>query len=150
MLVTVRHAEAQVEPHRPRRPSDAEIADVTQLGVSTVRSLRSAPQVTASLDAPVGDGVTPLVDLIADTHAIDPSEIAIAHEQHDDLSAMLQVLPDRHREVLVRRYGWDGRREESHKEIGRSLGVGEERSRQIERESLHRLRSISGSLALAA
>jgi RNA polymerase primary sigma factor len=149
-LAAVRRAQAQLDRTGPCPPTDAQIADLTQLSVETVRSLRTAAQVTASLDAPVADGATPLVDLIADTHAVDPSELAIAHEQHDDLSAMLRVLPDRHREVLVRRYGWDGRREESHKEIGRSLGVGEERSRQIERESLHRLRSISGSLALAA
>jgi RNA polymerase primary sigma factor len=149
-LAAVRRAEAQLERIGPGPATDAQIADLTQLSVETVRALRTAAQVTASLDAPVGDGTTPLVDLIADTHAVDPSEIAIAHEQHDDLSAMLRVLPDRHREVIVRRYGWGGRREESHKEIGQSLGVGEERSRQIERESLHRLRSISGTLALAA
>jgi RNA polymerase sigma factor (sigma-70 family) len=149
-LAAVRRAEAQLARVGPCPATDAQIADLTQLSVETVRALRTAAQVTASLDAPVGDGTTPLVELIADTHAVDPSEIAIAHEQHDDLSAMLRALPDRHREVLARRYGWGGRREESHKEIGRSLGVGEERSRQIERESLRRLRSISGSLALAA
>jgi DNA-directed RNA polymerase sigma subunit (sigma70/sigma32) len=52
--------------------------------------------------------------------------------------------------VLARRYGLNGSRVQSHKEIGRWLGVGEERSRQIERESLHRLRSISATSALAA
>jgi DNA-directed RNA polymerase sigma subunit (sigma70/sigma32) len=30
------------------------------------------------------------------------------------------------------------------------LGVGEERSRQLEREALHRLRSVAGGLAQAA
>jgi RNA polymerase primary sigma factor len=149
-LAAVRRAEAQLERLGPRQAADAQIADLTQLSVETVRSLRSAARVTASLDAPVGDGTTPLGDLIVDTHAVDPSEIAIAHEQHDDLSAMLRVLPERHREVLVRRYGWDARRVESHREIGRSLGLGEERTRQIERESLHRLRSISALLARAA
>ena len=149
-LAAVRRAEAQLERLAPRRAADAQIADLTHLSVETVRSLRTAAQGTASLDAPVGDGTTSLGELIVDTHAVDPSEIAIAHEQHDDLSAMLRVLPGRHREVLVRRYGWDGRRAESHKEIGRSLGLGEERSRQIERESLHRLRSMSETLARAA
>jgi DNA-directed RNA polymerase sigma subunit (sigma70/sigma32) len=87
---------------------------------------------------------------MADTRAVDPSESAIAHEQRDDVSAMLLFLPKRHREVLVRRYGWNGRRVQSHKEIGRRLGVGEERSRQLERESLHRLRSISAASPRAA
>ena len=107
-------------------------------------------QVVASLDEPVGEDATPLGDLIADTRAIDPSESAIAHEQHDQVWAMLRYLPKRHRDVLVRRYGLDGGGARSHEEIGRWLGVGEERSRQLERESLHRLRSIPATASLAA
>jgi DNA-directed RNA polymerase sigma subunit (sigma70/sigma32) len=94
--------------------------------------------------------MTPLGHLIADAGASDPSDSAIAHEERDRVSAMLLFLPKRHREVVVRRYGLNGNRVHSHKEIGRSLGVGEERSRQLEQESLHRLRSISETLARAA
>jgi RNA polymerase sigma factor (sigma-70 family) len=133
-----------------RRASDGEIADRTDLGVATVSTLRTAAHVTASLDQPVGEDTMPLADVIADTRAVDPSESAIAHEQHDTLAAMLALLPTRHRDVLVRRYGLDGHRVEGHKDIGLSLGIGEERSRQIERESLHRLRSIAATSALAA
>jgi DNA-directed RNA polymerase sigma subunit (sigma70/sigma32) len=149
-LATVRHAEAQIEPHRPRRASDAEIADLTQLSVSTVHWLRSAPQVTASLDEPVGEDEIVLGDLIADTRTVGPSEPAIAHEQRDEISAMLRLLPERHREVLVRRYGLNGSSVQSHREIGRWLGAGEERIRHLEHESLHRLRCISNRLVPAA
>jgi len=134
----------------PGPASDAEIAGLSQLSERTVRSLRSAAQVVASLDAPVGDAATPLGELVADARAVDPSAIAIAHEEHDGVAALLLLLPKRHREVLTRRYGLDGNRVESHDEIGRKLGVSEERSRQIERESLHRLRSISPTSARAA
>jgi RNA polymerase primary sigma factor len=149
-LAAVRRAETEIERLGSRRASDAQIADRTQLSAATVHVLRAAAQVTASLDEPVGEGTTALGDLIADTRAVDPSQTAIEHEQHDDVSAMLRLLPKRHREVLVRRYGLHGSSVQSHKEIGRSLGVGEERSRQIERESLHRLRSISETLPRAA
>jgi RNA polymerase primary sigma factor len=141
-LAAVRRAEAELERRDRRHAADADIADLTELSVETVRSLRTTAHVTASLDQPVGEHTTSLGDLIADPRAADPSEAAIAHEQHDHLSAMLRLLPQRHREVLVSRYGLDGSVAQSHKEIGRRLGVGEERSRQIERESLHRLRSI--------
>jgi RNA polymerase primary sigma factor len=149
-LAAVRRAEAQLERLGPRRASDAGIAELTELSANSVRSLRTAAHVVASLDEPVGEDTTPLGDLIADSRAIDPSESAIAHEQRDEISAMLQYLPKRHREVLVRRYGLNGSRVQSHKEIGRWLGLGEERSRQIERESLHRLRSISAPSLRAA
>jgi RNA polymerase sigma factor (sigma-70 family) len=143
----VRRAEEQLG---PGRASDAGIAELTQLSVRTVRSLRSAPHVVASLDEPVGDGTSALGDVLADSGAVDPSERAIAREQRDDVSALLRLLPQRHHEVLVRRYGLNGSRVHSHEEIGRRLGVGEERIRQLERESLNRLRSISATSALAA
>jgi DNA-directed RNA polymerase sigma subunit (sigma70/sigma32) len=52
--------------------------------------------------------------------------------------------------VLLRRYGLRGEEPEAHAEIGARLGVGEERSRQLEREALHRLRSLGDGRRLAA
>jgi DNA-directed RNA polymerase sigma subunit (sigma70/sigma32) len=63
---------------------------------------------------------------------------------------MLGTLPARHRDVILRRYGLRGDSPETHAEIGDRLGLGEERSRQLEREALHRLRSIGGEQRLAA
>lgn len=149
-LAAARRAEAELERIRRGSASDEAIAERTQLSLRTVRSLRAAARVTASLDEPVGDDATPLGDLVADERAVDPSESAIARESRRELSAMLRLLPERHREVIIRRYGLNDGRAQSHEEIGQWLGVGEERSRQIEREALHRLRSIAARLALAA
>jgi DNA-directed RNA polymerase sigma subunit (sigma70/sigma32) len=41
-------------------------------------------------------------------------------------------------------------RAESHEEIGARLGVGAKRSRQLEQEALHRLRSVASEPALRA
>jgi len=149
-LAAVRRAEATLKRLGPGRASDAEIAQLTELSIGTVRSLRAAAQVTVSLDEPVGEDTTPLGDLIADRAGVDPADTAIAHEQRDRVWAMLRLLPKRHRDVLVRRYGLIGGRAQSHAEIGRALGVGEERSRQLERESLHRLRAVAETAARAA
>jgi RNA polymerase sigma factor (sigma-70 family) len=149
-LAAVRRVEAELERIEPRRASDAAIAEHTQLSVTTVRSLREAARVTASLDEPVGEDATPLGDLLADERVRDPVESAIAHESRDEVSSMLRLLPERHREVIVRRYGFSGNGVETHEQIGERLGVGEERSRQVEREALHRLRSIAGASARAA
>jgi RNA polymerase primary sigma factor len=149
-LAAVRRAETELERNGPRRASDAEIAERAELSAATVRSLRGTARVTASLDEPVGDDATPLGDLVADESAVDPSESAIARENHYEVSAMLCLLPERHREVLVRRYGLNDRHAQSHEKIGEWLGVGAERSRQLEREAIHRLRSIATSSARAA
>jgi RNA polymerase primary sigma factor len=149
-LTAVRRAEVELRQIGTRSASDAEIARHTGLGVATVRSLRDAARVTASLDTPVGEDATPLVDLLADERIVDPTESAIAREDCDEISAMLRLLPERHREVLIRRYGLNDTDAQSHKEIGKCLGVGQERSRQIEREAIHRLRSITATSPRAA
>jgi RNA polymerase primary sigma factor len=149
-LAAVRRAETELARIRPGGASDAEIAARTELSVTTVRSLRDAARVSASLDQPVGEDTTPLGDLVADERAVDPTERAIAHEDRREVAAMLQLLPERHQEVLVRRYGLRNHRAQSHVEIGEWLGVGEERSRQIERDALHRLRSIAATSKRAA
>jgi RNA polymerase primary sigma factor len=116
------------------------------------RSILDAPprkagredRVTVSLDQAVGQGGTCLGDLLADENGVDPSEDAITREEREWVSTMLRLLPPRHREVIVRRYGLGDALVQSHAQIGEFLGVGEERSRQLEREALNRLRSVAG------
>jgi RNA polymerase primary sigma factor len=141
----VRHAEAELDRSAQRSHSDAEIADRTGLSVATVRSVRGAAQVTASLDAPTGTGATPAGAQLADHRVADPAEAVIAREHRGELAALLRLLPGRHRDVLIRRYGLNGHAIHTHEEIGARLGVGEDRSRQLEREALNRLRSIVGA-----
>jgi len=109
-----------------------------------VRSVRGAARVTASLDAPIGTGATRAVAQMADHRVADPAEAVIAREHRGEIAGLLRLLPGRHREVLIRRYGLNGHGVQTHEQIGAWLGVGGDRSRQLEREALSRLRSILG------
>jgi RNA polymerase primary sigma factor len=149
-LSAVRRAEAELGHKGLGRARAEAIAERTGLSTQTVQSLRRTARVTASLDAPIRDDFTALGDLVADESAEDPCECAIGHEEKREVSSMLRLLPTRHREVVVRRYGLDQNQAQTHEEIGRSLGVCDERSRQIEREALHRLRTIASPGAQAA
>jgi DNA-directed RNA polymerase sigma subunit (sigma70/sigma32) len=106
--------------------------------------------VSASLDAPVGGDATALGELIAGSDGSEVGETVDAAETRRNLWAMLRLLPARHRDVLVRRYGLAGGRAHSHEEIAARLGVGVERSRQLEHEALHRLRDLATSTRFAA
>jgi RNA polymerase primary sigma factor len=131
-------------------PTAEAISERAGLSVKRVRELRGAPRVTASLDEQVGEDGAPLAEFVADPEAVDPWRHVEEHDTRRQLGSMLRMLPHRHRTVLVRRYGLVDDRAQSHAEIGRSLGVGEERSRQLEREALHRLRALGGGQRLAA
>jgi RNA polymerase primary sigma factor len=149
-LAAVRRAERELERLARGSPSTEAIAERTGFSVRCVQALREAASVTASLDEPVGEDGSALGDLIADRQAVDPWRHTDERETYRQLWSMVGMLPDRHREVLLRRYGLRGKKPETHAEIGARLGVGEERSRQLEREALHRLRSLGDGRRLAA
>jgi len=148
-LAEIRSAESELRRSGAGKATIHAIAERTGLSVDRVRVLQRAAQVTASLDDEVGEDGTPLHEFVSDPDAVDPWQHVDGEATRRQLSSMLKLLPRRHREVLVRRYGIDGQGGASHAEIGASLGVGEERSRQLEREALHRLRELGGGRRVA-
>ena len=148
-LAAIARAESELdELHHGASPAEA-IAERTGLSARRIRALRDAARVTASLDQQVGDDGTPLSDLVADTGAADPWLRLDEEETRRQVWSLLRLLPKRHREIVVRRYGLHGEPPETHAEIAAGLDVGQERSRQLEREALHRLRHL-GREPLAA
>jgi RNA polymerase sigma factor (sigma-70 family) len=131
-------------------PTDEAIARRAGINQATVSVLRAAPHISASLDQPVDDGSAALGELLADPTAPDAVSLAERGETRRQLWAVLRLLPERHRQVLARRYGLLGDRVQTHKEIGAWLAVSEERSRQLEREALHRLRELGDRVPRAA
>jgi RNA polymerase primary sigma factor len=140
-LAAVRRAEEELA--RVGVASDAAVGRRAGVAPGTVTSLRCAGRVTASLDVQIGDRGTSLRELIVDSTAVDPVERAIARERRREVAYLVRHLPARHREVVVRHFGLGDGEPQSHQQIGASIGVGEERSRQIEREALRRLRCLA-------
>jgi RNA polymerase primary sigma factor len=143
-LAEIRNAESELRRSGDGKATIHAIAERTGLSGDRVRVLQRAAHVTVSLDDGVGDDLTPLYEFVSDPDAVDPWQHVDGEATRRQLSSMLKLLPRRHREVLVRRYDIDGQGGASHAEIGASLGVGEQRSRQLEREALHRLRELGG------
>jgi RNA polymerase primary sigma factor len=149
-IAAIGRAETELQRLEHGRATNEDIAHHTGLSVRTVTALRSAAHVTASLDQLVGEEATPLGDLIADRDAVDAWERTGERESRRQVRKMLRALPERHRDVLLRRYGLYGDHAQSHEQIAAWLGVGEERSRQLEREALHWLRELGGGRQRAA
>jgi RNA polymerase primary sigma factor len=148
-LAAVWRAEHELERCGTRHVSSEAIAARTGLGSSSVTALRTAGRVTASLEQPVGDDATQLGELLSDPESKDPAELACENEAVRELQTFLRLLPERHRQILIRRYGLGGGQGQSHRQVGSWLGVKQERSRQLEREALHRLRELASSSARA-
>ena len=141
-LAAVRRAEDDLRRLGDAVASDDAIAERAALSPHTVRGLREAPYVTASFDAPLGE-------LIADPDGETAFQRPERDESRREMCSRLNLLPARHREVLLRRYGLDRDDTQSHDEIAAGLGVGEARSRQLESQALHWLRSLTFSPAIS-
>ena len=114
-------------------------------------SPQGVARVTASLDEPVGEDGTALAELVADPDPVDPWRHVSRRETRRRLWSLLKILPKRHREVLVRRYGvLTGGEAQSHAQIAAALGIGPERSRQLEHAGLGRLRALAAGHEHAA
>jgi RNA polymerase primary sigma factor len=148
-IATIHRAKTELRADGDAATDDA-IAHRAGLSRRTVRGLHAVPHVSASLDETIGDDGRPLGELIADEHADDGWQSVEDRETRRHLCSTLQLLPARHREVLQRHYGLRGHSEETHAQIAATLGVGEERSRQLEHQALHWLRELDGRLQLAA
>jgi RNA polymerase primary sigma factor len=145
-LAAVRRADHELKRSGTRHVSSEAIAARTGLRPSSITTLRTAGRVTASLDQPIGDDATQLGDLLSDPERRDPADVACENEAARELQTLLRLLPERHRQVLIRRYGLGGSQRQSHQQVGSWLGVKEERSRQLEREALHWIREIASPI----
>lgn len=139
----VRQAEALVSGTSQRAASIEEIVKVTSLSPSAILAARQYTHVAAPLDKAVSEGGLTVSERLADDRVEDPIERLIADEDASDLVRWLALLPARHRDVLQRRYGLAGHRPQSYHQIGRDLGLGEDRCRQLEREALQRVRAVA-------
>jgi RNA polymerase primary sigma factor len=125
-----------------REPTPEEIAEADdKLTPEKVRWLLRASRTPLSLDKPIGEeNDDELGSLIEDVTSAAPDDACAREFLRGDLAAILQELPPREARALRMRYGLDGGRPLSLKEIGGRMGVTRERARQIVVRALRRLR----------
>jgi RNA polymerase primary sigma factor len=142
-LNRVVHVERNLVQKLGREPEPHEIAG--ELGWTTrdVREVLRVSQMPVSLEKPVGDEEdSELGDFVADESSESPFETASDNLQREDVRRTLAVLPRRDREVLELRYGLNGRQPMTLEEVGDAFGVTRERIRQIENNTLKRLKAL--------
>jgi RNA polymerase primary sigma factor len=89
-----------------------------------------------------------LGDFVADDQCESPFETASDNLQREDVQTALAALPSRDREVLELRYGLNGRQPMTLEQVGDAFGVTRERIRQIENNTLKRLKVMPESQCL--
>jgi RNA polymerase primary sigma factor len=142
-LNRVVHVERQLVQRLGREPEADEIAAELQITVREVRDILRVAQMPVSLEKPVGDeDESELGDFVADDQTEEPFEAATENLQREDIQRALNALPERERQVIELRYGLRGHEPLTLEEVGRAFGVTRERIRQIENNTLKKLKQL--------
>jgi RNA polymerase primary sigma factor len=120
-----------------RDATDEEVAEELEWTVEQVRDVKSAMPDAGSLHQPLSsdEGSSELGDLIEDERASDTPGEVIREMETAGLERAIEHLPERHRYVLLRRYGLDDRDVATLAELSDELNISRERVRQLQREA---------------
>jgi RNA polymerase primary sigma factor len=132
-----------------REPLATEIASDVDLPLDEVEQILRTSQAPVSLEKPVGDEEeSEFGHFLTDENAPLPDEAADTTLRQELLRNILGTLSHRERRVLELRYGLDGEQPRTLDEVGRTFNVTRERIRQIENQSLKKLRALADSQKL--
>ena len=142
-LNKVVHIERQLVQRLGREPEPEEIADELEIAPDEVREILRMSQLPISLEKPIGeDEDSSLGDFVPDEQAESPFDTASLSLRREDVELALSTLPERERLVIELRYGLDGTHPCTLEEVGRAFGVTRERIRQIENNTLKKLKAL--------
>ena len=123
-------------------PTPEEIAEEVDKPVADVLKIFSLSERISSIDIPVAENEKSLIETISAEGASSPERQIEGEDLSEVLNKWLAQLPDKQREVLVRRFGLLHHREETLEQVGREIGLTRERVRQIQVDALRRLRDV--------
>ncbi|MGC9540585.1 sigma-70 family RNA polymerase sigma factor [Streptomyces sp. UG1] len=125
-----------------REPTTEEVAEDSGFTEERVGWLRRVGRQAVSLDTPVDEtGETVVGDLIPDTEVLPAADIAEYQALAADLRQAIGTLAPRDAMILSLRYGLHDGQQRTLEQVARQVGLTRERVRQLEKQSLARLRA---------
>ncbi|MBQ9282768.1 MAG: RNA polymerase sigma factor RpoD/SigA [Treponema sp.] len=151
-LYQIEKARTLVESDKAEEEQTKEIAKILGMKTSYVRDLLNFNRDMISLDAPIDaeKGGAVFGDTFRDEINPTPEQEALTSALKDDVDGALKTLKPKAERVLRMRYGLNGYKPMSLKEIGDECGLTKERIRQIEKSAVQTLQSPSRRRRLEA
>ncbi|HEV3290392.1 MAG TPA: RNA polymerase sigma factor [Streptosporangiaceae bacterium] len=144
MLSKLSRVERDMHQRLGREPTPEELAVELDRTPDQIEELLRTSRQPISLDSTIGeDGETSIGDLIEDVDAPEASELVDRQLMADQLRHALDGLTPREATIMAMRFGLYDGNPHTLDEIGRALGLTRERIRQLEKQSLSKLRHPS-------
>jgi RNA polymerase primary sigma factor len=144
MLSKLSRVERDMHQRLGREPTPEELAVELDRTPDQIEELLRTSRQPISLDSTIGeDGETSIGDLIEDVDAPEASELVDRQLMASQLRSALNCLSQREATIMSMRFGLYDGNPHTLDEIGRALGLTRERIRQLEKQSLSKLRHPS-------
>jgi len=144
MLSKLSRVERDMHQRLGREPTPEELAVELDRTPDQIEELLRTSRQPISLDSTIGeDGETSIGDLIEDIDAPEASELVDRQLMADQLRHALDALTPREATIMAMRFGLYDGNPHTLDEIGKALGLTRERIRQLEKQSLSKLRHPS-------
>lgn len=141
LAAKVRQEKGKLNQELGYEPSIAEISKRTNISEEKIKTILGLEQNISSLDTPIGEEEkTTLGELIEDNNIDVPEESYAKKDLKKQLDKVLNSLTKREKEIIVYRYGLNGKKPLSLEAVGDRIGISRERVRQIEKEAMSKLR----------
>lgn len=125
------------------KPSAEEISHIIDKPVANIRRVMDLAPGATSIDTPVSEnGQKTLVDTLTDDNNVDPAKLIQDVDLHDHIEQWLDQLDNRHREVVIRRFGLRDHDKGTLEAVGKAVGLTRERVRQLQIDALIQLREM--------
>jgi RNA polymerase primary sigma factor len=144
MLSKLSRVERDMHQRLGREPTPEELAVELDRTPDQIEELLRTSRQPISLDSTIGeDGETSIGDLIEDVDAPEAGELVDRQLMADQLRHALSALTPREATIMSMRFGLYDGNPHTLDEIGKALGLTRERIRQLEKQSLSKLRHPS-------
>ncbi|GIH80493.1 RNA polymerase sigma factor [Planobispora longispora] len=149
MLSKLSRVERDMHQRLGREPTPEELAVELDRTPDQIEELLRTSRQPISLNATIGeDGETTIGDLIEDVDSLEASEVVDRQLLGEQLRGVLGNLSPREARIMALRFGLVDGKPHTLDEIGKHLGLTRERIRQLEKESLSKLRHPSNTRPL--
>ena len=141
-LVQIERARKSIHGKKTEHEEYEEIAELLNMSASHVREMINISREMVSLDAEVSgndSGKANVADFQEDTINARPEEKVIEQSMSKDINRVLDTLKPNESRVIRMRYGLNGAKAMSLKEVGEHCDLTKERIRQIEKTAITRL-----------
>ena len=127
----------ELSAEREHEPTDEDVAGRLGWLVEDVRDLKGSLWDASSLNQPLSSDAdaAEIGELIEDERASEVAGTVIGEMELDWLAEVVERLPERHRYVLIKRYGLGEEEAATLAQLSEELGISRERVRQVQREA---------------